>query len=60
MGTRLNLLNEAFLTCTQDLCFEQKNTKDIKFHLKSTIFIAIKNRSILHRHVIIYVFHDKD
>ena len=43
---------EAVLTCTHNVCFEQKNKKNIKtFNMKITIFTAFKNRSILHRHV---------
>ena len=45
---------EPVLTCTRDLCFEEKKKKNITiFHLKITIFTAVRNRSILHRHVIV-------
>ena len=35
----------------QLLCFEQKNEKYHKFHLKIMIFTAVRNSSILHRRV---------
>ena len=50
----LNRLNEAVLACTHNLCFEQKTLKisyAVIFHLIITIFTALKNRSILYRHV---------
>ena len=37
--------------CTHNQCFEQKKGKKIIFHLKITIFTAVKYRSILHGHV---------
>ena len=51
MGTRLNRLSEAVLTCTHDLCFKQKEEISLIFHLKIFIFTAVKNHCILHRHV---------
>ena len=50
MGTRYNRLIEAVLTCTHDLCFEQKNEekKLKKFQLKIVIFTAVKNPCMLH------------
>ena len=38
--------------CTHDQCSEQKQEKYQYFHLKITIFTAVKNRSISHRRVI--------
>ena len=52
MGARKNRLNEAVLTCTHDLCFEEKIRKNIKlFPMKIISFTTFKNRCILHRHV---------
>ena len=49
MGTRENRLTEAVLTSTHNLCFSAKIRKSIIFfHLNIIIFIALKNRSILH------------
>ena len=40
------------LTCTHNLCFEQKKEKNITIlHMKMIIFTAVKNRSILHGRV---------
>ena len=47
-------LIEAVLTCTHNLCFEQKQENIIVFFiLKIIIFTALKNCSILYRHVCI-------
>ena len=53
MGTRKNRLNEAVLTCTHNLCFEQKMKIVKKFQLKIVIFTDVKNRCMLHRHVFV-------
>ena len=46
-------LTEAVLTYTNNLCFDQKNKKNVTFfHLKIQVFTALKNCSILHGHVI--------
>ena len=55
MGTHENHLNDAILTCTHDLCFEQIKEKYHFFHLKIIIFTALKNYSILHRRFIVMV-----
>ena len=39
---------EAVLTCTHNICFEQKYEKGKKNQLKIVIFTAMKNRCILH------------
>ena len=39
--------------CTHDLCFEQIYEKLLIFHLKITIFTAVKNHSILHGRVFV-------
>ena len=46
MGTR-----QAVLTCTHNLCFEQKYENSQKIKLKIIIFTAVKNRCILHGRV---------
>ena len=48
---RLWVLTEAVLTCTHDLCFEQKNKNIKNFHLKINIFTAVKYCCILHGRV---------
>ena len=53
MGTRKNRLNEAVLTCTHNICFEQKYENSEKNQLKIVIFSAVKNRCILHGHVFV-------
>ena len=53
MGAQ-NRLTEAVLTCTHNLYVLSKNKKIIKFfHLKISIFTAMKNRCILHGHVFV-------
>ena len=54
MGTRKNRLNVAVITCTHNVCFEQKyeNSKK-KRKLKVVIFTALKNRCILHGYVFV-------
>ena len=45
---------EAVLTCTHNLCFEQKKRKNItNFHLKIMSFTAVKISSILYRRVFV-------
>ena len=46
------LISEAVLTCTHNLCFEQKIRKHQTFSLKIIIFTAVKNRHILYRNVL--------
>ena len=54
MGTRLNRLTEAVLTCTHNQCFEQKLEKYFfKNCLKINIFTVVKYCCILHGHVCI-------
>ena len=53
MGTRLNCLNEAALTCTHNICFEQNYENSKKNQLKIVIFTAVKNRCILHGRVFV-------
>ena len=53
MGTRLNRLIEAVLTCTHNICFEQKYENSKKNQLKIVIFTAVKNRCILHGRVFV-------
>ena len=48
-------LSEVVLTCTHDLCFERKLEKDHYFSSEIGHFTAVKNRGILHGHVIIMV-----
>ena len=49
------IFSEAVLTCTHDLCFEQKKYITI-FHLKTFIFSAVKSYSILHGHVFVMFY----
>ena len=53
MGTRKNRLNEAVLTCTHNICFEQKYENIKKNQLKIVIFTSVKYRCILHGRVFI-------
>ena len=56
------ILTEAVLTYTQNLYVlfkNKKNTWTTIFHLKVIVFTAMKNCSILHRHVIVMSFHAK-
>ena len=52
-------INEAVLTCTHNICFEQKyekskNMKKVKKNqLKIVIYTAMKNRCILHGRVFV-------
>ena len=46
MGTRLNRLNEAVLTCTHNISFEQKYEKSKK-KMKIVTFTAVLNSCIL-------------
>ena len=48
--------NEAVLTCTHNICFEQNYENIQTFHLKIVIFTAVKNRCILHGRVFVMVF----
>ena len=45
--------NEAVLTCTHDLCFEQNRKNITLFHLKIIIFTAVKYYSILYGRVFV-------
>ena len=42
------VLNEAVVTCTHNICCEQKYENIQNFQLKIVIFTAVKNRGILH------------
>ena len=53
MGTRQNRLSEAVLTCTHNLCFEQKYEKSKNIQPKIVIFTDVKNRCMLHGHVFV-------
>ena len=55
MGTRYNRLSEAVITSTHDLCFDKNKKNVIFFHLKNTIFTAVKYCSIMHGHVCLMV-----
>ena len=46
-GTHFNRLIEAVLTCTNNLCFEEKSEKSIKL----IMFTGFKKRCILYMHV---------
>ena len=46
--------------CTHNLCFEKNKKSTKKIHLKITIFMAVKNPSILHSHVIVMVHPKND
>ena len=48
-GYSLEPLTETVLTCTHNICFEQKYEKVKQIQLKNVIFTAVKNRCILHR-----------
>ena len=56
MGTRYNRLNEAVLTCTHNICLEQKYETSKRNQLKIVIFTAVKNRCILHGRVFVMGF----
>ena len=49
-------LNEAVLTCTHNICFEQKYENSKHNKLKIVIFTAVKYRCILHGRVFIMPF----
>ena len=53
VGTRWNRLNEAVLTCTQNICFGQKYENSKNIQLKIVVFTAMKNRCILHGRVFV-------
>ena len=54
MGTRLNRLIEAVLTCTHNQLFEQKLEKNIIFFSSEIIlFTSVKYCSILHGRVFV-------
>ena len=56
MGTRSNrLIFEAVLTCTHNICFEQKDENSQQFELKIVIFTVVKNRCILHGRVFVMI-----
>ena len=46
---------EAVLTCTHDLCFEQNKKSSTIFHIKITIFTAVKYYRILYGHIIVMI-----
>ena len=50
---------EAGLTCTHNLCFEQKYENCQKNQLKIVIFTAVKNRCRLHGHVFFMLVNDQ-
>ena len=56
MGTRENRLAEAVLTCTHNLCFEQKYEKYQRFYLKNFSFLEVKFSIYLNR--LVFVMHD--
>ena len=47
------MFNEAVLTCTHNICFEQKYENSKKNQLKIVIFTAVKNRCVLHGRVFV-------
>ena len=47
---------QAVSTCTHNLCFEQKEEKYQTFSTEIAIFTAVKNCTMLHRHVWIMNF----
>ena len=53
MDTHLNRFNEAVLMCTHSQCFEQNKNNLIIFHLKITIFTAVKYCCILYGRVFV-------
>ena len=53
MGTRLNRLDEAVLTSTHNLCFEQKYKKYQNFYLKNCHFLVVKFSMYLNRRVFV-------
>ena len=58
MGTRYNRHNEAVLTCTHKICFEQKY-ENSKKKMEIVIFTAVKDRCILHGRVFVMLLSDK-
>ena len=50
---RLWVLIEAVLTCTHNLCFEQRYEKSKTFQPKIVIFTDVKNRCMLHGRVFV-------
>ena len=59
MGTRLNRLNEAVLTCTHDLSLKQKYEIYHFFYLKIIVFTAVKYCSMIHKRVIVIKVREK-
>ena len=49
-------INETVLTCTNNICFEQKYENSKKNRLKIVIFTAVKNRCILHGRVLVMIY----
>ena len=47
---------EAVLTCTHNICFEQKYENSKKNQLKIVIFTAVKKRCLLHGRVFVMFF----
>ena len=56
MGTRKNRLDEAVLTSTHNLCFEQKYEKYKIFYLKNCHFLVVKLSVYLNRRVFVMDF----
>ena len=53
MGTRQNCLNEAVLTSTHNLCFEQKYEKYQNFLSENLHFLVLKFSVYLNRRVFV-------
>ena len=53
MGTRQNRLDEAVLTSTNNLCFEQKFENYKNFYLKTFSFLVVKISIYLNRRVFV-------
>ena len=53
MGTRYNLLGEAVLTSTHNLCFKHKCEKYQNFYLRTSGFLVVKISIYLNRRVFV-------
>ena len=53
MGTRKNRIDEAVLTSTHNLCFEQKHEKYQRFLSENFHFLVVKFSVYLNRHVFV-------
>ena len=61
MGTRKNRLGEAVLTCTHNLCFEQKNKKKNKKNSAEFFqFLKLKNLCLLHGQIFVMYVNNRD